>query len=268
MGNQRKILLDVGGTFIKCSDGRSIPVDSNGSREEIISSFKEAVGDLSTVDKVAVAIPGPFDYENGIFMMKHKYAAVYGERFSELVDAPASVEFAFIHDVNCMLLGEICHGNAKGYSSAAIVAIGTGLGFSISIDGAILKNPQGSPLVSIWNLPYSDRTVEEYVSKRGITGLYDANTDLSVKEIADLTYASDAKALKVFEQAGEILAEVLKPILEKYKIECLLFGGQISRSFELMRHSLEKKLAGLPALGKITQISDFENATFNGLSDL
>ena len=37
-----KLLLDVGGTFIKCSDGRSIPVDSNGSREDIVSAFRKA----------------------------------------------------------------------------------------------------------------------------------------------------------------------------------------------------------------------------------
>ena len=55
----RTILLDIGGTFIKCSDGREIPIDSAGSREEIVSSLRQAV---EGYDSASVAIPGPFRY--------------------------------------------------------------------------------------------------------------------------------------------------------------------------------------------------------------
>ena len=83
-----KLLLDVGGTFIKCSDGRSIPVDSAGSREEIVSAIREAVWDAEDLasNGVRVAIPGPFAYSDGRFLMKHKYAAVYGDYFADLAD--------------------------------------------------------------------------------------------------------------------------------------------------------------------------------------
>ena len=53
----RTILLDIGGTFIKCSDGREIPIDSAGSREEIVSSLRQSV---EGYDSASVAIPGPF----------------------------------------------------------------------------------------------------------------------------------------------------------------------------------------------------------------
>ncbi len=270
---RHKLLLDVGGTFIKCSDGRSIPVDSNGTREEIRASFKEAVGDLALVDKVAIAIPGPFNYDEGTFLMKHKYAAVYGEKFSDLVDAPAGVEFRFIHDVNCMLLGEVSAGAGFGYVNISLVALGTGLGFAESINGEIQKNQAGSPAVSIFNLPYKEERLEDFISKRGITRLYrdisGENTDgLSVKEIADRAHGGDANAVRAFLEAGHILGKVLAPILERDNIDCLLFGGQISRSFDLMQPALEEELAGVGCLRNISIISDFDNATFNGLASL
>ena len=157
-----KLLLDVGGTFIKCSDGRTIPIDSDGTREEIASSLRAALGEA---DSAAIAIPGPFNYNDGTFLMKHKFVDAYGERFANLVGRPSG-NFKFIHDVNCMLLGEVVSGAGKGYKRAALIALGTGLGFSMYVDGKVLTNETGSPLVSIWKLPYRDGILEDYVSKR------------------------------------------------------------------------------------------------------
>ncbi len=268
-----KLLLDVGGTFIKCSDGRSIPVDSNGTRDEIIASFKEAIGDLTRLDKVAVAIPGPFNYDEGRFMMKHKYAAVYGERFADLADAPADVEFRFIHDVNCMLLGEMTAGAGKGYVNISLVALGTGLGFANCVDRRILKNPSGGPAVVIWNRPYGDGILEDYVSKRGLLRLYSEtsgkdNSGMSVKDIADMAHEGDMAASEAFDKAGHILGKAIAPILAELGINILLFGGQISRSFDLMKDAVEEELAGVASIERISVISDFDNATFNGLASL
>ena len=80
--DSRTILLDVGGTFIKCSDGREIPIDSAGPREAIIASLRQAV---EGYDAAMVAIPGPFRYSDGTFLMKHKFASVYGEKFEDLI---------------------------------------------------------------------------------------------------------------------------------------------------------------------------------------
>ncbi len=253
----RTILLDVGGTFIKCADGRQIAIDSAGTREEIASSLRQAVGDS---ESVAVAIPGPFNFEEGRFLMKHKFAAVYGELFSDLCACGAS--FRFIHDVNAMLLGEMSSGAGRGYERVALVTLGTGLGFSVCIDGEILKNEMGSPRVPIWNLPWEDGILEDYASKRGFLRGYEG---ITVKELAQKASAGDTRALSRFRETGRILASALSPILKEYGIECLLFGGQISRSFELFAAELR---AGLQGLAYIGPVSDIDNATFNGLRSL
>lgn len=269
------LLLDVGGTFIKCSDGREIPIDSGGSREDICKSLRSAVGEIHAGDKVAVAIPGKFDYERGIFLMMHKFASVYGEKFSDIVLSgsgltESDVEFRYIHDVNCMLLGEVSEGAAKGLGNTALVTLGTGLGFSMYVDGRVLENDMKSPLVSIYARPYRDGILEDFASKRGILDGYLRrkgidNKTLTVKEIADRAREGDRAAAATFEEAASILGEVLSPILAEYGIRCLLFGGQISRSFDLMRPALMRALHGVPQLGKVSPVSDFSNATFNGL---
>ena len=269
-----KLLLDVGGTFIKCSDGREIPVDSAGSREQIASALREAVGanapgmgDL----QLRAAVPGPFDYASGQFLMKHKFAAVYGEYFADIVGLPRE-NCRFSHDVNCMLLGEIRTdaSDSRPVRNTALIALGTGLGFAMCIGGEILKNELGSPRVSIFNRPYGDGTLEDYASKRGVLRLYAESCGkapedgLTVKRIADRAHGGEPEAAEAFRRMGSIIGEAIAPILAEYRVERLLLGGQISRSADLFAPALEEKLTNV----QITPISDFDNTTFNGLKAL
>ncbi len=268
-----RLLLDVGGTFIKCSDGRSIPVDSNAPREEVVRAFKEAVEGCAGAEEVAVAIPGPFDYTSGTFLMRHKYASVYGERFADLVGTPEGVGFKFAHDICAMLLGELRSGAGRGFRNVAIASLGTGLGFCMCLDGGIRKSDAGSPAHSIYNRPYKEGVLEDYISKRGIIRLYEEVTgkaagEMTVKEIADLAHAGDGAAREAFRRAGGILGEAIAPLLAENGVECLLFGGQISRSFDLMEEAVRERLAEVATLRSISPTSDFDNATFNGLAAL
>ena len=256
------LLLDVGGTFIKCSDGREIPVDSAGTREEIVASLRAAVG--PSPSEVRVAIPGPFEYATGRFLMKHKFAAVYGEYFADLAGIPRD-SCLFVHDVNGMLLGEVACGAAEGFRNVALVTLGTGLGYSMYIDGQILVNDLGSPAVSIFNRPYRDGILEDFVSKRGIVRGFDG---LSAKDVAMKAYAGDGPAAARFAECGSILSEAVAPLLEQYGIECLLLGGQISRSFSLMEGTLRQGLSDVASLKYVGPVSDISNATFNGLAIL
>ena len=253
-----KLLLDVGGTFIKCSDGRSIPVDSDGSREEIVSAIRKAVWDAEDLasNGVRVAIPGPFAYSDGRFLMKHKYAAVYGDYFADLAGLSRD-KCWFVHDVVAMLLGEV----SEDSDNTALVTLGTGLGFAMFVNGKVLTNELGSPAVSIYARPYKDGVLEDYASKRGIQGRY-GDSSISVKEIAGRAYAGDTKAGKVFAETGRIIGNGIKPILEEYEIKTLLLGGQISRSSDLIIPALAEDL---PSTLQISPVSDFDNATFKGL---
>ena len=257
----KTILLDVGGTFIKCSDGREIPIDSAGSREAIAASLREAVGDAQAA---AVAIPGPFDYAFGTFLMKHKFAAVYGECFSELIGFNGSVRF--IHDVNCMLLGALQNPAYSSYCRVALVTIGTGLGFAVSVNGQLQCNAAGSPAVPLYNRPYRGGIAEDYVSKRGVMRTWSQVTGKAWPEgqtVKDI--AGTEAGREVFALTGRFLGEAASPLLKEMHIECLLLGGQISKSFHLMEDTLKAELGKLPGLKQISPLPNLDSATFDGL---
>ena len=65
----RMTLLDVGGTYVKCDDGRQVPIASGGDKLQIAGALRQAVGDTAGIGRIGVAIPGPVDYRKGIFQM-------------------------------------------------------------------------------------------------------------------------------------------------------------------------------------------------------
>lgn len=260
----KTILLDVGGTFIKCSDGREIPIDSAGTREEIASSLRVALGDA---EAAAVAIPGPFDYEKGIFLMKHKFAAVYGEKFADLCRSKAS--FRFIHDVNGMLLGALQEPLLQQFGRVALITLGTGLGFTYSVDGVIQCSPMGSPALPLYNRPFRDGVAEDYASKRGAMRAWEEVTGKRWPEgqtVKSIVGTPEGEA--AFSLMGARLGDAAAPLLQELGIECLLLGGQIAKSFSLMERTLRESLSAVPSLQYLGPLPDLDHSTFNGLRSL
>ena len=257
-------LLDIGGSYIKCADGRKIPVPSRGTREEIAAALREACQMPGEVghDAIGIAIPGPFNYKEGIFLMKHKYAAVYGEKLADLAGIPEEVTVKYMHDVNAPLAGAV---KMLGLRNAAIVTLGTGLGFSYAIDGIVQENENGSPAMSLWNTPWKDGILEDVASARGISSTYTRLSGTPCKssyDVAKMAEAGNLHAIETYLNVGETLGEALRPILEKLNIKTLLMGGQISKSLSLMIRPLQN------ALEDVQIIHAPENAVFEGLKTL
>ena len=258
-------LLDVGGTFVKCADGRQVPIPSDGSREAIAAALADAVGPAEALKGVGIAIPGPFDYAHGIFLMEHKFSAAYGCSFRELARLPEHVELKCHHDVNAMLRGAIhMLGLEKG--NTALVTLGTGLGFAYAVDGRVRYNDMGSPARSLWNIPLAGGGIlEDEISARGIRAAYvrlTGNDRLSVHAIARRAYGGEESALRVFSDLGDRLGEALEGPAGELDTDTLLMGGQIAKSLSLMIRPLQNRLEGI----RILPVP--EGAVFKGLSTL
>ena len=289
--SSRIILLDVGGTFIKSSLGiaykgavegsfESTPMSSDGTAEEISAAFQTAVRcQMEKAEKggyeisaVCVAIPGPFNYHEGVFMMKHKFASVYGRSFRSILGdvIPAETRLAFIHDVNGALLGAITADPSLKEGNVAISTFGTGLGFAYSVDGKVMESETGSPSENLWNMPYMGGILEEYVSRRAILRFYaEAGGCLAdgedVKEISIRARQGDDKALEAFRSAGRHYAAGAKDMIERLNVRHLLFAGQIARSFDLMEEEIRKGLGGSVSL---SVLDDIQGTVLIGVASL
>ncbi len=244
----------------------SFPVDSNGDLDGVRRSYRIMLEDMKSkaaaahlhIIGVAVDTPGPFNYKNGVSLMKHKYTAMYGVLLRDwFYDVLGEVDLRFLHDSHAFILG--ASSEVPNVTNIAGVMIGTGLGFAVMRDGCALITESGSPQISIYARPFRDGIAEDLISARGIVNLYAKRTGevlSGAKEVADRAEAGDLDAIAVHTELGEALGELIHGILAEQGSEILFLGGQISRSFELFEAPLKKSLADIPTLTAIRPVEN------------
>ncbi len=287
------LVVDAGGTYLKSAvfnsdgeifsgTGNSFPSFSDGSKDQILRAFSEMITKgLEFIQEremrlggIGIAFPGPFDIERATPIMKHKFQGIYGlnlrDVFGAIPGVPEGVPIKFIHDANAVLSGEIWKGNARGFQNAAVITLGTGLGFAVSKNGNVLCNELGGPYLSIFKIPYKDGILEDYTAKRGFVKMYQelsgkADVDgIEVSDIGNLANLGDEVCIRTFKEVGFILAQSLHNILLELEIECLLFSGQISRSFHHMEPSLREGFKSVDCLKKLSVVKSIDHAALLG----
>lgn len=291
--------MDIGGTSVKTSiidiDNPTSKVceecfnsfginSSSESYEEVITSFVSVFNDTYKTAKaykypiygIGIATPGPFDHKKGVSYMRHKYKALYGinlkDIFWNFLGKPAKCLIFFEDDCRAFLLGETLYGAAKEFTRCIGITIGTGLGAGFIDNKKFMLEGKGVPYRGqIWSLPYKNGVVDDIVSKKGIISLYKKysrteTVEVEVEDIAQRAFVGDKSAIKAFAKVGKILGEILKPIAEEFEAECLVFGGNISRSYSLFAKSLNDELKTLSHLKKIAQAEAIDFSVFYGLA--
>ena len=254
------LALDMGGTNIKgglfgqdalpLTQTRQVSVNSFGTQAEILhvlGGFVRELGKNAQVTAVAVSTPGPFRYDEGVSDMTKKYAAIRGIPLREEIrlrgDLAPDVPVTFLSDANAYLLGEWLHGAGKKCPNCAAVTLGTGLGYSVMEDGAVLVNENGRPYDILCYMPFRDGVLENLASGTGVAREYQRRTGkpTTAREMAQM---QDAVALDVFAEMGEALGAALAPRMRKHHTQRLVVGGQMAYSMDLFRQPLAKPLEG------------------------
>lgn len=86
----------------------------------------------------------------------------------------------------------------------------------------------------------------------------------NAKQVGDRAAAGDGNARRIYLETGELLGEVVRPILLQYGVQAFILGGQISKSFSLMEPGLRQALAGLGQLKYIAAAEDIDNVHLYG----
>lgn len=263
------IALDVGGTEIKAcivsdmgeiiSKIEKFKAYSRGDKEEVIQNFmnilhhmeQEAKQEDRIVSGIGMAFPGPFDYENGISLMKdiNKYDAIYGINLKTVIQERLgkAIPIAFKNDADLFTLGEALYGQGRNYKKGMCICIGTGLGSGFYEDKALVVSGERVPVNGwIYGMTYKDGIADQYLSASGLQNSIKDNKNfpdtLDVKGLANLAKEGNIEAVEIFSTFGKGLASVVVPYVIKFQAECLVVGGQVAKSFDLFKDALEEQL--------------------------
>lgn len=237
-------IVDAESLAISCAN--SCAIDSNGMADCILNAIRTlgegAVAKArrlgTSPNGVAIAVPGPFDYEQGISLMRHKYASLYGMDLRRAFEGDfgvAKAKITFLNDAQAFLLGECHAGAAKDICRCIGLTLGTGVGAAFSIDGAIVEEGSGVPPGGeIYCLPWEGRTVEDTISTRAIQERY-RQLSGETKSVRDICIAApkDRNATLVMHEFGNNLGLVLRGISLEFRPEAVVLGGAVSKSADL-----------------------------------
>jgi len=242
-------IVDLGSLTISCAN--SCAIDSDGTADSILDAL-QVLGNSAiakgrqlgvSVDGIGVAAPGPFDYERGVSLLRHKYSSLYQMDLKREFEGRFGLQrdkIAFLNDAQAFLLGEIRAGSAKGVQRCIGLTLGTGVGAAFSLGGCIVEEGEDVPAGGeVYCLPWKGHTVEDAISTRAIQNSYRkiSGKNRSVRDIC-VDAPKDWMARAVMQEFGHELGLVLRDICTTFHPEAIVLGGAISRSAHLFRSAV------------------------------
>lgn len=256
--------VDIGGTttnitFVSRS-GEVFPISNrtNYSRgADIIGVIKDHLAlmphsalvtnnNLNVVG-AGIAIPGPADYEKGVFTDGHKFPDLEGVNLRELLSVGFPYPIRFLNDADAFGLG-VAWMEYPNESKLLAITLGTGLGSAFLVNGELATEGEGVPNGGeIWNLPYdTNRILEDVVSRKFIEQRFAAFTgeQLQVIDIAKLARIGHHEAKETFLTFGIYLGEALKIASRDFNPTRIVLGGGISGAFDLFGAMAQERFEG------------------------
>ena len=242
------VLVDVNsGNMIKGSL-TEVSVDNQASANDILDRWATAICEtMLFVDReklvgIGFAMPGPFDYKNGVALLKNvaKYDSLYGinvgDELRKRLDLPSGFPFHYSNDALSFAIGECWVGKASNYKNVVAITLGTGFGSAFLTNGVpVIEGERVPEKGYVYHIPYKDGIADDYFSTRWFVNEYKSRSGNSVKGVKEIAayVDKDETAKELFDDFGASLANFLVPVLSTFDAACLVIGGNISGAYAL-----------------------------------
>lgn len=269
--------VDIGGSHISCGavdleKGQlwehtltRVSVRHDASAETIFRQWSGALEYTFSLTEghflkgIGFAMPGPFDYRNGISHMVHKFINLNGlhiadSLFGYLPDAMKK-PIRFLNDAACFAIGEAWMGEGKGADRVVVITLGTGFGSAFVEHGVpVVKRPDVPAEGCLWHTPFKGKTAEEWLSTRWFVETWHERTGETVDGVKTLMERAGVAGIArdLFAEYGQNVAGCLGPWLKSFGADVLVIGGNISHALHLFEVPLK---AGLETYGVSSRIA-------------
>ena len=267
--NKFAVGADIGGSHITCQlfdleknkpveDSKTrLSVDSSDTKEKILEGWVTAIMktlrkiNLANLAGIGFAMPGPFDYRNGIawFEGVKKFESLYGvniiNEMRRRLQLSGESNIRFLNDAACFAIGESWLGKAYKHEQILALTLGTGFGSTFIQNKFPVKGKKGIPEDGfLYHVPFKNSVADDYFSTRWFLKEYQQKTGMQVdgvKQLAD-DVNKNKIAAELFYKFGENLGTFLVPWIKNIGVTCVVLGGNISKSYSLFQENLRNNL--------------------------
>lgn len=272
-GTNTKIgLLNIGGDILKSSIIKTLSSEGVDKTMERIWGViqelaKETNINVEDIKGIGMGIPGPVE-EQSIVAFFANFPWGTNVNIKEKLEKITGIETKLDNDANIIALGEAKYGAAKGSKSSVTVALGTGIGGGIYVNGMLISGFKGAggeighmKIVKEGRLcgcgqrgcfeAYASATglIREAVSRLTVNKqnllytMIEGNiAGLEAKDIFDAAKEGDAFSLDLVDYEAEYLAMGIANILNIINPETIVLGGGVALAGDILLNPLRKKL--------------------------
>jgi len=189
------------------------------------------------------------------------------QRLNQLYPYPITVD----NDVNLAAMGELWFGAGQNTQNMVLIAIGTGIGAGIIIDGALYRGASEAsgeignmlPGREFLGSNYQDfGALESVASGTGITdraraalaGKLTAEEleNLNAEDVFEAARQKQGWAVKIIRETVDYLAIAIANLAVAFDPELIILGGGVSRSAEMLVEPILKRIEGtIPSLPRL-----------------
>ena len=241
--------IDLGGTNIKggvVTDSalrrvQSVPTCASQGGDVTLGALKGLIRSLlASVPQcsgIGLGVPSVVDRRAGIAFNLMNIRGWEEVHLKTVLEEEFGLPVFMDNDANCFALGEYRYGRCRGIENFVGITLGTGVGGGIIQRGRLLDDANcGSG--EFGELPYLDSKLEDYCASRFFTD----SCGRTAVELSLAARQGDEAALDAYRQYGRHVAMLVKTILYVIDPQAIVFGGSISKSFDLFEQSLKENL--------------------------
>lgn len=246
-----RIGIDLGGTNVRMGVvsrdeiKRKITAPCKAQEAEgvVVGQLVEMIGQLISpgVERIGIGVPSVVDAARGIVYDVANIPSWKKVPLKDILEKEFGIPVFVNNDCNCFALGEYHFDEGKGHENLVAIAIGTGVGAGLILNGK-LYNGSNTGAGEIGCMQYLQSDYESYCGSNFFIREY----GVTAKETYERASRGDEAALAIWEVAGSHIGNLLKAVLFAYDPSAIVLGGSISNAYRFFAPAMTETLHTFP----------------------
>lgn len=307
--------VDLGGTNLRVAavslDGRlleklNLGTEVGRGRDAVLNEMCLSIGQLSrklggehSLLGIGIGVPGIIDMDRGMLRESPNLPGWHDYPVQDEIQRRLGTKVVLENDANAAALGEAWLGAARGFDSACMITLGTGVGGGIVLDGKVWHgmtgmagelghvtvDPEGPPcncgnrgcLEQYASATAVVRMAREAAGGSPALAALVSGPALSAHAVYTLAETGDRATRAIFDKAGWALGIALAGMVNVLNLPMYVIGGGVASSWDLFAPAMLEELQarsfvytatkpGEPGLaGKVTLVTRAQLGSDAGL---
>lgn len=278
--NMGAALVSLNGEILFVSEGQTLP---DRPSEDLTARMKKlirnCINEASTrnleVSSIGMGSPGVIDTDAGIVKTSPNIPQWKNIEIGKIIYNEFNIPFAIDNDVRVTALGEYYFGAGKGYKNILCIAVGTGIGGGLILNGKLIRGATQSageighmtlkkdgPLCGCGNYGCMEAMASSLAIIREASKVIEERKSSLMKELLDngesmgaylvskAAEMGDPEALRIMTESGEWIGTGLSNVINLINPEIIIIGGGVSLAgnilFDPIRKEISKRALKIP----------------------